>query len=331
MVNSLGNVRTGNTSQRPDTCLVAPADADSIISVGGVWPGTGQWAFNSTTGTGPAAGPPADSVRILPVGRVDSAGIRRIKPDIASAWQYVYACNVPTASGAYDSIVGGVGTSGAAALTAGLCALLLEAHPSWGPDDVIKALKYSGSNRSTVEAFFTAPESLDITLGSYPNYNPGFAGIVTGHKYYTSNGITCDLYDVYRIGWGIPDGIAALNYTTPEVVLAEDDKLMDPYPNPVKTSDDGVYLPFFLIRDSYDVIIRIYTLDGRMIRKIDLGEKLAGAYPSRINVIKDRLSSQQPARWDLKDDQGKPVPSGLYLALMTTGWNQSCKKVVVLR
>lgn len=322
ILNALGNIRNNS---RPDTSLVAPADADSIIAVGGAWASTGKWS------TGAVTGPPADSLRILPAGRSDSAAIRRIKPDIASCWQNYYAYNEPDGDGDFNRYASSVGTSGATALTAGLCALLLEAHPSWGPQDVIKALKYSGSNRSTVEAFYTVPESLDISLGSYPAYNPGFADIAIGHKYYTSGGTTYDLYDVYRIGWGVPDGIKALNYTAPEVVLAEADQLLDPYPNPVKGSDGGVYLPFFLIRDSYSVIIRLYTLDGRMIRSLNLGERLAGSYPSQINIIKNRIGSQQPAFWDLKDDRGQPVAGGLYIALMTTGWNQSSKKIMVLR
>lgn len=322
ILNALGNIRNNS---RPDTSLVAPSDADSIIAVGGAWASTGEWS------TGAVTGPPSDSIKIKATGRTDSFYIRRIKPDIASCWQNYYAYNEPDGEGDFNRYASSVGTSGATALTAGLCALLLEAHPSWAPQDVIEALKYSGSNRSTVEAFFTVPESLDITLGSYPNYNPGFADIATGHKYYTSGGTTYDLYDVYRIGWGVPDGIKALNYTAPEVVLAEADQLLDPYPNPVKASDGGLYLPFFLIRDSYSVIIRLYSLDGRRIRKLDLGERLAGSYPSQINIIKNRTGSQQPAFWDLNDDKGKPVPSGLYIALLTTGWNQSSKKIMVLR
>jgi hypothetical protein len=322
ILNALGNIRNNS---RPDTSLVAPADADSIIAVGGAWASTGGWS------TGAVTGPPADSVRILPAGRSDSAAIRRIKPDIASCWQNYYAYNEPDGNGDFNRYASSVGTSGATALTAGLCALLLEAHPSWGPQDVINALKYSGSNRSTVEAFFTVPESLDITLGSYPVYNPGFADIATGHKYYTSGGVVYDLYDVYRIGWGVPDGIKALGYTAPENVLPDEDRLLDPYPNPANGNNGGVYLPFFLIRDSYSVIIRLYTLDGRMIRSLNLGERLAGSYPSQINIIKNRIGSQQPAFWDLKDDRGQPVASGLYIALMTTGWNQSSKKIMVLR
>jgi len=337
VVNSLGNINPGNESQRPDTCLAAPADADSILSVGGAWPGTGLWAYSPTIGTGPSAGPTADSIKIRRFGGSDSAYIRRIKPDISAAWQTAFADNMDTVN--YSQILTGRGTSGAAALTAGLCALLLEAHPAWGSGQVMEALKYSGSNRATVESFMAHPESLSTALGAYPGYNPGFSGVASGHKYYTyidSTGTIYryDYYDVYRIGWGIPDGVAALNFTTPEVVPPESDQLLDPYPNPAKPDAAGIYLPYFLARDSYNVTIRIYTLDGRMIRQLDFGTQLAGEYPGKRPP---RQSSQPVAAgrpggfWDLKDGQGKPAPSGLYLVILSTGWNQSVKKVVVVR
>jgi hypothetical protein len=337
VLNSLGNVNTSLTSltSRPDTCIATPADAAGILSVGGVWATNLQWAdpvgSSGERLTGAAAGPASDSIKILPTGRTDSVYIRRIKPEIASSWQNYYAYNEPDDNGNFNRYASSIGTSGATVLTAGLCALLLEAHPSWGPQDVINALKYSGSNKNTVDAFFSVPESLDITLGAYPFYNPGFSGIATTHKYYVSNGVTYDLYDVYRLGWGVPDGIAALYHSAPEVVypemaLPEKDQLLDPYPNPVQAGDGGVYLPFYLLQDSYTVTLRIYTLDGRMVRKLELGS-LLGSYP----ISFERDDTQRPAFWDLKDDRGQPVAGGLYIALMTTGWNQSSKKIMVLR
>ncbi|MDP2807391.1 MAG: S8 family serine peptidase, partial [bacterium] len=318
VLNSNGNA-SNNT--RPDTCLIAPADGDSVISVGGVWPGTRLWA-SPAVGGGAVTGPAADSL-IMPGG---TTMIRRIKPDVAAAWQTAFANNMDTVN--YSQILNGTGTSGACALTAGLCALLLEAHPTWGPKQVIEALKYSGSNRYTVETYLAHPESIGTGQSE-------FANIALGHRYYIDNtGTVLDLYDTYRIGWGIPDGLAALNYTAPEVVLPESDQLLDPYPNPAKPGDVGMYLPYFLARDSYNVSIRVYTLDGRMLRQLDYGTQLAGEYPGQRQPRQASLpvtGGRPGGYWDLKDDKGKPAPSGLYLVILSTGWNQSVKKVVVVR
>ncbi|MDI6740003.1 MAG: S8 family serine peptidase [Candidatus Edwardsbacteria bacterium] len=332
VLNAIGNVSSSitNPNIRPDTCILVPADGDSVLTVGGVWSNTRQWV-NTNSGSGAATGPTADSVKIQRLSGSDSVMIRRIKPDIASAFQNWYAYNEPDAQGNYNLIYAGVGTSGATALTAGLCALLLEAHPSWGPREIIAALKYSGSNRGAVETFLAHPESLNTALGTAPNYNPDFAGIATGHKYYNTGSGVVDFYDVYRIGWGIPDGVAALNYTEPEVIPPEEDALLDPYPNPAKPGNAKIYFPYFLSRDSYAVTLRLYTLDGRLVRQIELGQQLAGQYPSQMDRAKRRTGGSKAAVWDLKDSKGNAVPGGMYLALLTTGWNQSSKKVVVLR
>lgn len=321
IVNSIGNVGAGH-----DTSLVAPSDARGVLAVGGAWPSSGQWS------SGAATGPARDSIRILPPGRTDSAAIRRIKPDVSSSWQNYCASNYPGSDGRYDQYYYGVGTSGATALTAGLCALLLEAHPAWRgqPDKIVGALKFSGSMRAAVEAVYAAPESLNIALGVYPLYNPGFSGISGLHKYFNLDGATYDLYDAYRLGWGVPDGIKALYYEPPktyaDTIFPEEDQLLDPYPNPVRSQQGEVFLRFFLARDSYGVIIRIYSLDGRLVRTLDLGSRPA-SYPVPLGVT----GSQEPALWNLKDDRGNPVPSGLYIVQLSTGWSQSSKKIVVIR
>ena len=318
VLNSNGNV---SNNARPDTCIVVPADGDSVIAVGGVWPTTGLWA-NPSVGSGASTGPAADSL-IMPGG---TNMVRRIKPDVAAAWQTAFANNLDTVN--YSQILNGTGTSGAAALTAGLCALLLEAHPAWGPKQVMEALKYSGSNRYTVETYLAHPESIGTDQSQ-------FAAIASGHKYYIDNtGTVLDLLDAYRIGWGIPDAVKALNYTAPEVVLPESDQLLDPYPNPAKPGDAGMYLPYFLARDSYNVTIRVYTLDGRMLRQLDYGTQLAGEYPGQRQPRQASLpvtGGRPGGYWDLKDEKGQPAPSGLYLVILSTGWNQSVRKVVVVR
>lgn len=337
ILNAAGNVNVSpnlsERTRRPDTCLATPADARGVIAVGGVWAATRQWAdpvdASGNMVSGAATGPAADSLRVKRLGGADSAWMRRIKPDVSSAWQASFADNLDTAS--YSNVISGIGTSCATALTAGLCALLIQAHPSWGPDQVIEALKHSGGNRACVEAYLTVPESLGTDLGTYPLQNPAFSGIATGNKYYIYNGITYDLYDVYRVGWGVPDGMAALNFAAPEAAPPDRDELLDPYPNPVKAADGGAYLPYFLTRDSYRVSIHIYTLDGRRVRELDLGQQLAGEYPGLIDRVRDRTGTRPPAFWDLKNDRGQPVPGGLYLALLNTGWGQSTRKIMVLR
>ena len=97
VVNSAGNEGTSG--------LVAPADGDSVLAIGAV-DRTGEIASFSSRG------PTADG---------------RIKPDFTAMGVGVRSVSGPAGYGSYN------GTSYAAPIVAGVCALLLELHPDWSP------------------------------------------------------------------------------------------------------------------------------------------------------------------------------------------------------
>ena len=305
VLNANGNV---SSNTRPDTCIVAPADAQGVISVGGVWPLTHAWA-NPSVGGGTATGPTADSVKVKRFYGSDSVWIRRIKPDIASAWQTAFANNMDTVS--YSQILNGTGTSGATALASGLCALLLEAHPTWGPKQVMDALKYSGSNRYTVETYLAHPESIGTEQSN-------FVAMTSGHRYYIdSTGTVLDLLDAYRIGWGIPDGVAALNYTGVEGkpldhITTNGFKLFPNAPNPVGSE---THISYNLPKIS-KVSLVIYNILGQPVRKIDQGVKAQGSHS---------------IKWDGCDANRSKVSSGVYLYRMIAGELIATGKMLVIR
>jgi len=304
ILNSLGNV---SSNLRPDTCIVAPADAQGVISVGGVWPTTRLWANSATSGT--ATGPTADSIKIERFGGSDSVWIRRIKPDIASAWQTAFANNMDTVS--YSQILNGTGTSGATALAAGLCALLLEAHPTWGPKQVMDALRYSGSNRYTVETYLAHPESIGTDQDN-------FAAMTSGHRYYIDSlGTVLDLMDAYRIGCGIPDGVAALNYTgvehlPPDNNISAGFRLFSNAPNPVGNETVISYL----LSKADRVSLNIYNILGQPVLELDLGMRPQGKHS---------------IKWDGCDANRSKVSSGVYLYRLVAGEFMATGKMLVIR
>lgn len=108
----------GNRGPDPMT-LNAPADADGLIAVGSVDP-DGRLAIDSSRG------PTWDG---------------RIKPDIMAPGRNVWVVD-PTSTEAYQQRSG---TSYAAPLVAGIIALLLEAYPDLGPEEMHALITSSGS------------------------------------------------------------------------------------------------------------------------------------------------------------------------------------------
>lgn len=108
----------GNEGNQPWTYMLAPADADSVISVGAVT-STGEIAYFSSLG------PTFDG---------------RIKPEVCARGYYTWACD-PDGSG-YKGVFG---SSFSAPLIGGAAALILSARPDWTPMMVREALMMTAS------------------------------------------------------------------------------------------------------------------------------------------------------------------------------------------
>ncbi|MBN1780480.1 S8 family peptidase [bacterium] len=107
----------GNEAANTWHYILSPADGDSIIAVGAV-----DW--NAEIASFSSGGPTADG---------------RIKPDVVAMGSGVYSAK-PGEDGSIH-FVSGSGTSFSCPLAAGVCALILQAHPELGPMQVRDALR----------------------------------------------------------------------------------------------------------------------------------------------------------------------------------------------
>jgi hypothetical protein len=121
VLNSAGN----NGANASRNTLNAPADGDSVVAVGAV---TSSGARSSFSSVGPSTSIPP-----------------RIKPEIMAQGSSVYVASATNPSGyGYSS-----GTSFSCPLAAGAAALILHAHPSATPMEILDAMKATASNSSS--------------------------------------------------------------------------------------------------------------------------------------------------------------------------------------
>jgi hypothetical protein len=93
--------------------------------------------------------------------------------------------------------------------------------------------------------------------------------------------------------------------------------LLQSYPNP---SRQEVWIPFILLEDA-DLIIRVYTVDGQLVRKLELNSKRANSYIDR----------ETAAYWDGRNTTGQQVSSGVYFYQVSAGKFSATRKIAIVK
>jgi len=105
--------------------------------------------------------------------------------------------------------------------------------------------------------------------------------------------------------------------TKPVLPIPKEFRLLQNYPNPFNPE---TWLPYELAADA-TVTIRIYDVNGQLVRQFDLGKKKAGRY----------VDKRKAAYWDGKDQTGKAVSSGLYFYTLKAGDFQATQRMVIVK
>ncbi len=97
--------------------------------------------------------------------------------------------------------------------------------------------------------------------------------------------------------------------------IPEETALLHNYPNPFNPE---TWIPYQLAEPA-SVTLRIYTVNGELVRTLALGQTPAGIYQTRSRA----------AYWDGKNDLGEPVASGVYFYTLTTNDFNATRKMLI--
>lgn len=93
--------------------------------------------------------------------------------------------------------------------------------------------------------------------------------------------------------------------------------LLQNFPNPFNPE---TWIPYTLA-DNTDVKVRIYDVEGKLVRNLDIGYQRAGRYLSREKAI----------YWDGRDQLGEAVSSGVYFYTLKTDRFSDTRRMVILK
>ncbi|MYA72754.1 T9SS type A sorting domain-containing protein [Candidatus Poribacteria bacterium] len=101
------------------------------------------------------------------------------------------------------------------------------------------------------------------------------------------------------------------------LVVPEETALLHNYPNPFNPE---TWIPYHLSEPAH-VDLTIYTVDGKVVRHLDLGHQVAGFYQSKARA----------AHWDGRNNVGERVASGVYFYTLTAGEFTATRKMLILK
>ncbi len=99
------------------------------------------------------------------------------------------------------------------------------------------------------------------------------------------------------------------------VLTPKETVLLANYPNPFNPE---TWMPYQLAK-SADVSISVYGVDGRLVRMLSLGHRMAGSYHNKSRA----------AYWDGKNESGESVASGVYFYTLTAGDFTATRKMLI--
>ena len=99
-----------------------------------------------------------------------------------------------------------------------------------------------------------------------------------------------------------------LNYLT---------ELLPNYPNPFNPE---TWIPYRLAEDT-EVTLTIYSIDGSVVKRFDLGHQRAGSYETKAKAV----------YWDGTNDSGERVASGIYFYNLSIGDYSQTRKATILK
>ena len=88
-------------------------------------------------------------------------------------------------------------------------------------------------------------------------------------------------------------------------------------PNPFNPE---TWIPYQLAENA-SVTLTIYDTTGVVVRRLDLGHRLAGYYTNRGKA----------AHWDGRNESGEPVASGVYFYQLATPSFRDLRRMVILK
>ena len=192
----------------------------------------------------------------------------------------------------------------------------LVADPAWRPEfgttELFLRLRKHGDTYTGWYKTREADPWIEIGVANFPLTPPLQLGIYAGVAAPTGT-LTVD-YNYFRSTVDT-DVLASPMLQFAAIETPTETTLLPNYPNPFNPE---TWIPYQLASPS-DVTVRIYAVNGSLVRRLVLGHQAAGMYQGRSRAV----------YWDGKNEIGEPVASGVYFYTLTADDFTATRKMLI--
>ena len=192
----------------------------------------------------------------------------------------------------------------------------LVADPAWRPEfgatELFLRIRKQGDTYTGWYKTREAEPWIEIGVANFPLTPPLQLGIYAGVAAPTGT-LTVD-YAYFRstVNTGV---LASPVLHVAAMEIPTETTLLPNYPNPFNPE---TWIPYQLSSPS-DVTVRIYAINGNLVRRLALGHQAAGMYHGRSRA----------AYWDGTNELGEAVASGVYFYTLTAGDFTATRKMLI--
>ena len=196
-------------------------------------------------------------------------------------------------------------------------------HLLTGHTDPVNNLAFSKDGGTLVSSGGWSDTTIrlwDVTSGEQKKILKGHTSLVSDILFvHDGNTLISGSIDGTVIFWDVTPFIDTMETTSKlaEDVNRQGTKLFPNYPNPFNPE---TWIPYQLASPT-DVKVHIYSLDGRLVRILELGHQQAGVYQSQ----------NKAAYWNGKNEFGERVASGIYYYTLSAGEFTATRRMVILK
>ena len=183
-------------------------------------------------------------------------------------------------------------------------------------NNMLRAINISTDSDLLVASDISKPGIIRLAFASYGTLNKKMIAEIQFDVFADGiSSLSIKSLELYKLDGSLIDSRKMSRQVSLWKTIPERNALLQNFPNPFNPE---TWIPYQL-KEGSEVIVRIYSMTGELVREFNMGYKPAGLFTSRDRAV----------YWNGKNEEGEQVSSGIYFYTIRTGKFTATRKMVI--